>query len=102
MENVTDVSASTAFDNVIVNVTPEPSVAEAFAMLNDALSSLLIVADAVLVIAAICVAVVPVTAPRLTENVSLASTIVSPLIVTVTLCDSPTVPAKCSVVVSNV
>ena len=65
-------------------------------MLKVALSSLLMVpvADAVLVMAAIWVAVVPVTVPRFTVKVSLASTTVSPLIVTDTLCDSPTVPAK--------
>ncbi len=69
-----------------------------------AVSSLVIVpvAVAVLVMAAIWVAVVPLTAPRFTVNVSLSSTTVSPLIVTDTSCDSPTVPAKCSVVVFSV
>ena len=54
------------------------------------------------VMAAACVAVVPVTVPSPTVNVSLASTTVSPLIVTDTSCDSPAVPAKCSVVVTSV
>ncbi len=54
-----------------------------------AVSSLVIVpvAVAVLVMAAIWVAVVSLTAPRFTVNVSLASTTVSPLIVTDTSCD---------------
>src|SRR5207237_5823692 len=46
--------------------------------------------------------VVPVTSPSVTENVSLASTTVSPLIVTVTSCDSPAAPVKCMLVVSSV
>ncbi len=80
------------------------SVIEGAVIVNVVLSSLVIVpvALAPVVMAASCTALVLVTSPRVTLNVSLSSTTVSPLMVTDTLCDSPTVPLKCSVAVFRV
>ena len=63
-----------------------------------ALSSSVIVPvpTAPVVMAAICVAVVFVTAPKVMVNCSLASTIESVAILTEIVCVSPTVPVKCS------
>ena len=97
----------TAWSSVTVKFAVKSALVSVIAgaeMLKVALSSLLMVpvADAVLVMAAIWVAVVPVTAHQVHREGLVGSTTVSPLIVTDTSCDSPTVPAKWIVVVFRV
>ena len=81
----------TAASSVTVNVIPSPSVAEASAMVNAGLSSLVIVPVAVSV--AVTVTEAPDTL-RPTVNVSSDSTSVSSVVAAVKVCVSPAVPAK--------
>ena len=97
---------STSFGDVTVKVTVWSTLVSVIvgALIDSVLvSSLPIVpvADAPVLIAAICVAVALLTVPKTTLKVSCASTIVSPLIVTLTDCVSPGVPLKWTVVVTS-
>ena len=89
----------TALSSVTVKVIESPSLAEASAMATAALSSSVIVPVALAV--AVTVAVVPETV-RPTVKVSSASISVSPVVDTVKLCCSPSVPVKLSGTVFSV
>ena len=81
---VTDVATSTAFDSVIVKVTPFPSIAETFAMLNTALSLLVIVPVAEPAVPEIVTLRPPSIRPAsVAVNVSSTSTVVSAVVLTV-------------------
>ena len=88
---------ATALFSVAVNVSTVvpalPSATDASAIVSAALSSLLIVPVAVSVMTTAAFE----TVFNDTEKVSFASTLVSPLTVTVNVSDSPAVPAKVSV-----
>ena len=86
--NVTDVATSTAFESVIVNVSPFPSTAETFATLTMASSSLMIVPVAVLLVGDI-VTLRPLglRLPKVAMKVSFASTFESASVMTVIVCD---------------
>ncbi len=81
----------TALSSVTVNVIPSPSLAEASAMVRVGWSSLRIVPVAVSL--AVTVADVPDT-PRLTVNVSSASTMASSVVATVKVLVSRAFPVK--------
>ena len=82
--------------NVNVFVPPVPSLTVGLLIVNVSTSSLLIVPvpTAPVVIAALCVAVVPATVPSVIVNCSLASMIASVAIFTEMVCVSLTVPVK--------
>ena len=89
----------TALSSVTVNVRGSPSLADASAIVNVAVSSSAIVPVAMSV--ALTVREVPETV-RLTMKVSSASTLESSVVATLKLCVSPAVPANVSAPVFSV
>src|SRR5438552_32393 len=88
--------------NVIVVVPPVPSVTVGLVMLKNSLSSIVMVPvpTAPVVMAAACVGVVPPTAPSVTVNCSLASTMASVVMFLLFVCVSPAVPSTLSLLVA--
>ena len=81
--NVTEVLTSTACESVIVNVIPFPSMADAFAMLKTALSSLVMVPVAEALVPEIEIARPPLTnPPSVAVRVSFASIFESEFVLT--------------------